>query len=41
VIRRFEAKGADTMAQGILRSASVFADGNFEDDLTVISIVVD
>jgi sigma-B regulation protein RsbU (phosphoserine phosphatase) len=41
VIRRFKADGTNTMATGILRSASVFANGNFEDDLTVISIVVD
>jgi sigma-B regulation protein RsbU (phosphoserine phosphatase) len=41
VIRRFKADGANTMAQAVLRSAGVFANGNFEDDLTVISIVVD
>ena len=41
VIRRFKADGTNTMATGILSSASVFANGNFEDDLTVISIVVD
>lgn len=37
----FRPEGATTMAREVLRSANQFAGGNFEDDLTVISITVD